>query len=202
MKEHSFVEVVKVKNGVFIDPQPHIDRIFRTTSHFFNKPLTAELADNMIPEQLRNGIVKCRIVYNRKIVSIDFESYQMRHIQSLAIIEGSAIDYSHKYLNRDSINKLFALRENCDDILIAKNSLITDTSYSNVVFKDSKGKLYTPTSTLLAGTKRQRLLNTGVVQEKEIHVNDIQTYVGVYLINAMIDIEDNLFVGIDSILPI
>lgn len=201
MKEPSFVEVLKVKDGVFIDPQPHIDRIFRTTSHFFNNPLTVELADNMIPDQLRSGIVKCRIVYNRKVISIEFEPYAVRNIRSLAIIESSAIDYSYKYLNRDSINKLFAHRGDCDDILITKNSLVTDTSYSNVVFKDSKGKLYTPTSTLLAGTKRQRLLDTGVVQEKEIHVKDVHTFVGVYLINAMIDIEDNLFVGIDSIRP-
>ena len=80
--------------------------------------------------------------------------------------------------------------------------MITDTSYSNVVFKDSEGKLYTPCSTLLDGTKRQRLLATDIIQEKEIHVNDIHSFVGLYLINAMIDIEDNLFIGIDSIMQV
>ena len=83
--------------------------------------------------------------------------------------------------------------------MIVKNSLVTDTSYSNVVFKDLDGSLYTPNSTLLAGTKRRKLLNERIIQEKTIHVNDIKSYVGVYLINAMIDIEDEIFVNTDSI---
>ena len=202
MKEPNFIEVVKVKDGVFVDPQPHKERVFCTTSNFFSEPLIVVLTDNMIPVDLRIGIVKCRIVYNSKIVSIEFEPYKMRSIQTLAIVEDPTIDYSYKYLNRDSISKLFARREECDDILIVKNSMVTDTSYSNVVFKDSEGKLYTPISTLLAGTERQRLLEKGDIQEKEINVNDIRMYVGVYLINAMIDIEDNLFVDIDSILKV
>lgn len=200
MKEPSFIEVVKIKDGVFVNAQPHIERIFRTTSHFFIEPLIVKLTDNMIPIDLRKGVVKCRIVYNNEVVSIAFEPYIMRNIASLAIVETTSIDYNYKYLNRDSINKLYARRENCDDILIIKNSLVTDTSYSNVVFKDAKGKLYTPTSTLLAGTKRQSLLEKGVIQEKVIHENDIRLYVGVYLINTMIDIKDNLFVDINSIL--
>ena len=80
-----------------------------------------------------------------------------------------------------------------------KNSQVTDTSFSNVVFKDHTGKLYTPKSTLLAGTKRGQLLEAGIIQEKEVQVSDINSYMGVYLINAMIDIEDNIFVGVDAI---
>lgn len=199
MKEPTFVEVIKIKDGVFVDPQPHIDRIFRTTLHFFLEPLTVVLVDKMIPADLCKGVVKCRIVYNSKAVSIDFEPYKMRTIRSLAIVEDMTIDYSFKYLNRDSIDKLFARRKDCDDILIVKNSLVTDTSFTNVVFKDVEGKLYTPTSTLLAGTKRQRLLEAGIIEEKEVHINNIYLYAGVYLINAMIDIEDEIFVAIDAI---
>ena len=199
MKEPTFVEVIKIKDGVFVDPQTHTDRISCTTLHFFSEPLTVVLVDKMIPADLCKGVVKCRIVYNSKVVSIDFEPYKLRSIRSLAIVEDMAIDYSCKYLNRDSIDKLFARREDCDDILIVKNSLVTDTSYTNVVFKDVEGKLYTPTSTLLAGTKRQRLLEAGIIEEKEVHVNNIYLYAGVYLINTMIDIEDDLFVGIESI---
>ena len=168
MKELSFVEVIKVEDGLFVNSKPHIERIFRTTTHFFSEPLIVELSDYMIPIDLRKGVVKCRIVYINHVVSIEFQPYKMRSIGSLAIVEGSAIDYSHKYFN--------------------------------VVFKDLDGNLYTPTSTLLAGTKRQSLLEKGAIHEKEIHMNDIHSYVGVYLINAMIDIEDNIFVGVDSIL--
>ncbi|MFA6359900.1 MAG: aminotransferase class IV [Dysgonamonadaceae bacterium] len=199
MTEPFFIEVVKVEDGMFVDPQPHIDRIIRTTMHFFAEPLTVQLIKDMIPINLRTGVVKCRIVYSKEVASIDFEEYEMRNIRSLSIIEDNTIDYGFKYLNREAINKLFSQRGDCDDILIVKDSLITDTSYSNVVFKNFRNELYTPASTLLSGTKRQKLLNAGIIHEKEIRVNDIQSYVGVYLINAMIDIEDELFVGVDSI---
>jgi 4-amino-4-deoxychorismate lyase len=199
MIEPVFIEVLKVKDGVFIDPQPHIERIFRTTQHFFAQPLLMKLTDYMIPQDMRNGLVKCRIVYGEAIHSIDFEKYTMRTIKSLRIIENDLIDYKYKYLDREVINNLMAQRNGCDDILIVKNSLITDTSFTNVVFEDSNKKLFTPTSTLLSGTKRQKLLETGIIEEKEIKVNDIKQYKGVYLINAMIDIEDNLFIDIDSI---
>ena len=200
MKEHLFIEVIKVVDGEFVDPQPHIERVFRTTRHFFTKPLTVDLNSNMIPTHLRTvDIVKCRIVYGRQIVSIDFEPYKVRSIKSLSLAAHNTIDYKYKYHNRDVINKLRALHSDSDDILIIRNSQVTDTSFTNVVFKDHAGKFYTPKSTLLAGTKREQLLNAGVIHEKEIRVSDIKSYVGVYLINAMIDIEDNVFVGVDAI---
>ena len=199
MTELKFIEVAKVMDGTFVDPQPHIERVLQTTLNYFSEPLSLQLTNDMIPVDLRTGLVKCRIVYSNEIISIGFESYRIKDIKSLCIIEDNAIDYSYKYLNRDSINELLKQREDCDDIIIVKNSLVTDSSYTNMVFKDHAGRLYTPTSTLLPGTKRQSLLDAGIIQEKEILVNGIGSYVGVYLINAMIDIEDNLFVGIDSI---
>lgn len=53
MTGYLFIEVIKVENGVFVNPQPHIDRIFRTTLHFFSKPLSVELNNNIIPAHLR-----------------------------------------------------------------------------------------------------------------------------------------------------
>ena len=200
MTEHLFIEVIKVENGVFVNPQPHIERIFSTTQHFFSKPLSVELNNNIIPAHLHAvDIVKCRIVYGSEIVSIDFEPYKVRTINSLSLAEHNTIDYTYKYHNRDDINKLRALHSESDDILIIKNTLVTDTSFTNVVFKDHTGNLHTPKDTLLAGTKRRQLIEAGIIHEKEILVNDIQLYAGVYLINAMIDIKDNVFVGVDAI---
>lgn len=199
MTELVFIEVLKVKDGAFIDIHPHIERIYRTTLHFFSQPLIVKLTNDMIPAHLRSGLVKCRIVYGKAVISLDFEPYKLRNIRSLSIIENDTINYNYKYRNRDAINELLALNDNSDDILIIKNSFVTDTSFSNVVFKDIDGDLYTPKTTLLSGTKRLKLLNVGNIHEKEIHVNDIKSYVGVYLINAMIDIEDKVFVDTDAI---
>lgn len=201
MKEQLFIEVIKVIKGEFVNPKPHIERMFCTTQRFFSKPLCAKLSNDMIPANLQNnGLVKCRIVYGSDIVSIDFEPYDMRSINTLALVEHNTIDYAYKYHNRDTINMLKATHSAADDILIVKNMKVTDTSFSNVVFKDYRGKLYTPKSTLLAGTKRKQLLKEGVIEEKEIYASDIHLYKGLYLINAMIDIDDNLFVDSDAIL--
>ena len=201
MTGYLFIEVIKVEKGVFVNPQPHIERIFSTTQNFFAKPLRVELNNNIIPSHLQAvNIVKCRIVYGSEIASIEFEPYKMRTINSLTLAEHNTIDYTFKYHNRDVINKLREQHSEGDDILITKNKLVTDTSFSNVVFKDHDGKLYTPKSTLLAGTKRSQLLNTGIIHEKEIKMSDIGSYVGLYMINAMIDIEDNVFVGVDAII--
>lgn len=200
MKEPLFIEVIKVVKGEFVNPQPHIERIVNTTKHFFGKPLCAVLTKDIIPIHLQDcEVVKCRIVYCSDIVRIDFEPYAMQTIKNLALIEHNTIDYAFKYHNRSLINQLKSSANEADDILIIKNSKVTDTSFSNVVFKDYKGKLYTPKSTLLAGTKRKQLLKKGIIQEKEIYATDIKSYKGLYLINAMIDIEDNLFVNSDNI---
>jgi 4-amino-4-deoxychorismate lyase len=124
----------------------------------------------------------------------------MLTINSLALAEHNTIDYTYKYHNRDDINKLQALHSERDDILIIKNTFVTDTSFTNVVFRDHAGKLYTPKSTLLAGTKRNQLLKAGIIHEKEIKMSDIGSYVGLYMINAMIDIEDDVFVRVDAII--
>ena len=201
MTEHLFIEVIKVENGVFVNPQRHIERIFSTTLHFFSKPLSVELNNNIIPAHLRTvDIVKCRIVYGSEIVFIDFEPYKMRTINSLSLAQHNTIDYTYKYHNRNVINNLRTVHSDTDDILIIKNTLVTDTSFTNVVFKDHAGKLYTPKSTLLAGTKRGQLIRAGIIHEKEIKVSDIWSYKGLYLINAMIDIEDDVFVGVDAII--
>lgn len=201
MKEPLFIEVIKVVKGEFVNPQPHIERIANTTKHFFEKPLYAQLTHDMIPANLQDyEVVKCRIVYGNKIVSIDFEPYVMRTIKSLALVEHNTINYTYKYHNRELINQLKSSVKEADDILIIRNFKVTDTSFSNVVFEDYKGKLFTPKSTLLAGTKRKQLLKKGIIQEKEIYANDIKSYKGLYLINAMIDMEDNLFVNSNHII--
>ena len=91
-----------------------------------------------------------------------------------------------------------AQKENCDDILVVKNGLVTDTSFTNVVFESDKG-LFTPSTYLLPGTKRQTLLKERVIKEKVIRIEDIEDYRKLYLINAMMGIEDNISIPISSL---
>ena len=68
-------------------------------------------------------------------------------------------------------------------------SIVTDTSFCNVVFQNEEG-LFTPEHPLLKGTKRALLLDEKRITTRRISVNDLQNYHMAYLINAMIDLEN------------
>jgi 4-amino-4-deoxychorismate lyase len=124
-------------------------------------------------------------------MGVEYQHYKFRTIRKLKLIVDDTIDYSFKYADRHDIDNLLSRKHECDDILIVKNGCITDTSFSNVVFRNDLG-LYTPASYLLAGTKRRLLLEQGIMQEKKIKVKDIKKYSRLYIINTMIDLEDNV----------
>lgn len=191
MKQPVFTEAIKIQDGKFCNMPFHQERVFRTSSTFLAKPTSIDLSDSDIPLECRNGIVKCRLLYSDHVLGIEYQHYKFRTIRKLKLVVDDSIDYSFKYADRRDIDNLLSQKDDCDDILIVKNGCITDTSFSNVVFQNNSG-LYTPASYLLAGTKRRLLLEQGIIQEKEIKAEDIKNYSRLYIINSMIDIEDNI----------
>ena len=137
-----------------------------------------------VPSNLRQGIVKCNIIYDKKIVEVKFEQYFKRPVRSLKLVHASGLDYHLKYHDRRSLETLFAQRGECDDVIIVNDGLITDTSFSNLVFFD--GEIWhTPAHTLLEGTSRARLLSEKRIIETDIRPPDLERYQGCKLINAM-----------------
>ena len=133
------------------------------------------------------GIVKARVVYGEKgIEDLSYSPYAVRHVHSLALMQADTIDYTYKSAGREPLNCLFALRGACDDILIVKQGLLTDTSIANIALSDGT-HWYTPAHPLLKGTKRAALLEEGILQEKDIRPEDLPSFSTVRLFNAMID---------------
>jgi 4-amino-4-deoxychorismate lyase len=139
-----------------------------------------------VPVEFSSGLVRCNIHYGQDIESISFKSYEKKTIRSLRMVKCDTIDYHVKYFDRSVLESLLALRGNCDDIIIIKRGLVTDTSMSNLIFFDS-AKWVTPATPLLAGTCRERLLFEGKITEAIIHPEEVHNYTGVKLINAMRD---------------
>ncbi|WP_308600054.1 aminotransferase class IV [uncultured Dysgonomonas sp.] len=194
----SFSEVIKICNGKIFNLPAHIERMNFTLQSFFCSTIPFSLKDEDIPLEFREGLVKCRIVYSLENLEIEYSHYIFREINSLKIIHDNSIDYSFKYADRRAFERLMAQKENCDDILIVKNGFVTDTSFTNVVFESDKG-LFTPSTCLLPGTKMQTLLKERVIKEKVIRIEDIEDYRKLYLINAMMGIEDNISIPISSL---
>ncbi|HOT44000.1 MAG TPA: aminotransferase class IV family protein [Spirochaetota bacterium] len=144
-----------------------------------------------VPEGHREGRHKCKVVYSDRIHEVLFEPYPGRAIRSLKIVACDDIDYSHKYTDRGSINALFRLRGRCDDVLIVKNGLVTDTSISNIAFHDGS-RWITPRSFLLRGTRRDQLISQGTIVEADIRVQDIAAFTKASLLNAMLDLGETV----------
>lgn len=142
----------------------------------------AMLESIKVPDTLTH---KVRIVYDATTYSISTEPYTIRPVNTLKLVVDNNIVYDHKYEDRKAINTLFSRRIDCDDILIVKNGVITDTSYSNIVFRKGD-KWFTPSTFLLNGTMRQYLLNQRVISELPITPANITQFSHFKLINAML----------------
>ena len=184
------IETIQIKNG---EPQLlsyHQNRMNKSIEDLFNIKNSIILEEKLtIPQETYKGIWKCRIVYSKTLHEISFSPYIYRTINSLQIVEAPNIDYSYKYENRESLQDLLSLKGNSDDILITKDNYITDTSFSNIIFYDGTD-WFTPSTYLLAGTKRAFLIETKQVKVREITVNMLTHFKKARLINCFYDIEN------------
>ena len=196
---YQLVESLKLKDGVIPNLEYHNERMNRSKAELFPGSSEVDLEREIeIPANCHLGIFKIRILYDQLIRSIEIEPYSYRSIQSLKVVHHESIDYHLKYTNRQILQDLFAQRGNCDDIIIIKNRFLTDSFSANLLFFDGNS-WFTPNTPLLKGTKRQFLLDEGIIIEKEIREVDIQIYQKVGLINAMIDFDEMPVVPVEKI---
>jgi 4-amino-4-deoxychorismate lyase len=58
---------------------------------------------------------------------------------------------------------------------------------------------FTPDTPLLNGTKRRQLISQRKIFEKKIALNDLMAFQKIFLVNAMIDLQDEIFVDIENV---
>lgn len=183
---YRFIESIKLEDGQFHRLHLHQARMDRAWREIFK--MKNELNLNTILQNQtfpKSGLYKCRIVYHKQIESVEFIPYQARSIRCLKVIHDQAIDYTHKFEDRSRLNTWFEQRQSCDDILIVKNGLVSDSSFSNIIFFDGD-KWVTPDSPLLKGTRRQFLLEAAEIKEETIPVERIPSFKSFRLINSML----------------
>ena len=134
------------------------------------------------------GLYKCRLVYTPHAISVTYDAYKKREISFLKLIFNNDIEYATKSTSRRELDALYAKKDECDDVLIIKNLLVTDTSIANIAFYKN-GIWITPKQPLLEGTTRSRLLDEGKIVEADIKVRELRTFSKVALLNAMIDFD-------------
>lgn len=193
------LESLKLKDGIIQNLNYHQDRMNRSMEELFPTIQKIDLAKEIqIPENCKSGIFKIRVLYGQTVEKIEIEPYVYRTIKSLRVIHYESIDYHLKYTDRQILQELFAKRGDCDDIIIVKKGLVTDSFAANLLFFDGE-KWFTPKTPLLKGTKRQFLINNGIIFEIEIREENIRSYQKVGLINAMIDFEEMPEVPVEKV---
>lgn len=196
MKKPLFSEVIRVRNGEFRRPEPHAARMVATMEHFFGSGAGACLPTR-VPEEMRTGLVKCRVVYDDAVRQVEFAPYRLRRIATLAVVRADGLDYRYKYADRSALEEL-RRGSGCDEVVFVQEGYLTDTSFSNIVLGDAAG-LYTPDRPLLAGTRRAELLQSGRVTARPIRAEELGNYTSLWLINAMMGLEEGICLPTETV---
>ena len=180
-----FVESIRIENGLVQALDLHNDRMNRTRTHFWKDCLYLDIRNYLtaIPVQ---GLFKCRVVYEREILKVEYIPYSMRPVHSLKLVEDNEIDYQYKSTDRSNFNRLNDQRGDADDILILKNGYLTDTSIGNIALFDGTSWI-TPEKPLLEGVQRRKLLEANLLKLGNITKESLWSFQKLRIFNAMID---------------
>lgn len=191
-------ETIKLENGVFQNLHYHEARMNDARKKLLDSTDNIELEKSLsVPAGCKNGIYKCRVDYDHYIHKTDFTPYKAGKINTLKLVYDDEISYQFKFTDRSCLEEL-KKNTNADDVIIVKKGLITDTSFSNIIFFDGK-KWITPSIPLLEGTKRKELLEKEIISEQEIRPADLKYLKKAMLINAMLDFEDSTEIEIKNV---
>lgn len=182
-----FIETIRITDGCPVNLPLHQERMESTMKHFWPEAVVPRLDGVLSQLPYQCGVAKARIIYDSSgIVDIGMTPYEMRNVRSLRVVHDNAIEYAYKSVNRTSLERLLAMRDGCDDVVIVKKGLLTDTSYTNMALCDGQ-QWWTPRKPLLQGTMRQKLIAEGAIYEADIPLSDINQFQKIALFNAMID---------------
>lgn len=193
-----FIESIKVEDTEIFLVDQHQKRVNETFSYF-----GTEVSINIdeIFKSLKHdedGLYKFKITYDLTgKYRTQMIPYAMSEIANFQLVENNSYDYSFKFEDRKELEKMKILSK-AAEIIIVKNNHITDTSYSNLLFKKGKD-WFTPKTYLLNGVQRQFLLKAKKIKEAEITLQNLSEYSHFQLINALNEADDSYSYPIDRI---
>ena len=167
----------------------HNDRLNRSRNQLICSHADIYLEDFInIPDKFSQGKVKCRIDYGQDVNKIEFVHYQEKRFLGFKMIDIS-FNYDFKYGNRSDFDELKKGVQKSIEFILVKDGFISDTTFSNIIFKNKNGQWFTPHRPLLEGIQREFLLDEGIIKEAEIKPIDLKKYTHFMLINAMLDFD-------------
>lgn len=179
------IETIRISDGIPQFLEWHEKRMILSRKECWNIKDPVNLNEAIfVGKDLSTGVVRCKVIYGPDIREISLRRYKKKPVHYLKLVTCDTIDYHLKFHDRSILEQLLAQKGTADEIIIVKNGCITDASISNLIFRDGKSWL-TPSTPLLKGTTRERLLAEGSIRESRIGSLDIRKFEGCKLINAM-----------------
>ncbi len=133
----------------------------------------------------RKGLFKLRIEYCDVVKRQELVPYIIKPVRSIRLVNADKVLYGKKFADRTGIRRCLEKKGDCDDILMMQRGHLTDASYANVALFDGK-HWYTPSWPLLRGTRREELLEKGIIRPSVIRERDLESFQCIRLINAML----------------
>jgi 4-amino-4-deoxychorismate lyase len=196
-----FIEEIKCSEGEYFNLECHAIRMDRTLRHFFGKPFTHSDLREYLPEPPTGMLYKCTLIYSDALLSAELTPFIQPEVKSIALVDADQIDFIYKLEDRSELEKIRKFA-GADEAILVRNGFVTNATTANLVFKDSDGAYFTPLHYIHSGTKRQFYLKKKIITTYPIKVSGIYNYNSVYLINALLDIEDQVGLSTECLSPL
>lgn len=199
-------ETIKVKDGIAIDLNTHIDRMLNSITcldlniNYEKRFLTEEIIKYIKKENIINKALRITVFdegYNISIREIPYneETYNKGFKLTMSpIVRGDSLIYRHKTTNyfENIYTKNIANKNGYNDgIFINSEGVILECSMSNIFFIKGS-KVYTPSSKLpiLNGTIKKRIIKICdelhiELVENEINISEISSFDFVFVTNSL-----------------
>ncbi len=201
-----FLEAIRLHNGEAQNMSYHLQRMEASIASCTDRRQTTANAQQIaakalaLAEDMRTKntalqeceTLKLRFSYSPAgLNQLELRPYSKAHIQKLHIRQlphNLPLEqiYSFKYCDRQLFSQLKSGLEATDDIILVYNKRITDAGFASLAFRKAGGKWQTPSTPLLPGTSRTRLLQSGEIGEAEITIQNCTDFDEVCLFNAML----------------
>lgn len=182
-------ETIRLENGQLFNLDGHQKRFDTSREACFFSDEKISLSEALLSTNFpKKGLLRCRVVYGKRIERVEFLPYQIRQPLKIGFVEAPEIEYHFKWEDRRAFSKIMKQRPDCQEVILTKNELLTDSTIANPAFFDGE-KWLTPATFLLPGTRRQMLIDNGILQEELIFRKDLRLFKKVALLNAMRGLE-------------
>lgn len=184
-----FIETILFKNNNMPLIKWHEQRFAQTQIATWGETIYPSLEKIIRSKEIdldKDVSYKCRVLYDSKNTDIQFSVYQQRTINSLVLKNGNDIDYHLKYEDRQQLNALVKDLQQGEEVLIVRNNLLTETSFTNIALWNGT-QWHTPKIPLLRGVQRSKLIEDKIIIEKNISIQQLSLYQKICLFNALVD---------------